>query len=274
MPTHQLFFNSKMSQVYLYAFCEGCGVEVDSSSYPEKSSLCFPCEEERQTAVKLNTIRPDYLALSPQASNKMSSTQTITPEQIKLHRSIRKTAGLVGCKDGSDYPSQSLKGISWRPADPMNPSCFCHDCRETWDPEASIDLQLLKDGNKRAVATYASLLSAEQQPPLPYRSNGSSGVEMLPTRSMTHHSEPHPRPPPIYISLRRDVLNEMPNERLKRDLAELRGNLQSELVRVMDKKRIAAFSEESHRSEFFHYVDEEEHKIWKKLEAVELLLKD
>jgi hypothetical protein len=66
----------------------------------------------------------------------------------------------------------------------------------------------------------------------------------------------------------------MPNERLKKDLSELRGNLQSELVRVMDKKRIAAFSDELHRSEFFHYVDEEEHKIWKKLEAVELLLKD
>jgi hypothetical protein len=43
---------------------------------------------------------------------------------------------------------------------------------------------------------------------------------------------------------------------------------------VIDKKRIAAFSDELHRSEFFHYVDEEEHKIWKKLEAVELLLKD
>ena len=258
-----------MSQVVLYAFCEGCGVEVDSSSYPEKSSLCLSCEEERQATVKLNTVSPVYLALSPQASNKMSSPHTITPEQIKFHRSIRKTAGLVGCKDGSDYPSHSLKGISWRPADPMNPNCFCHDCRETWDPEASIDLQLLNDGHKRAVATYASLLPAEQQPP--YR---SSSVEMLPPRSMTHHSEPYPRPPPIYIPLRRDVLNEMPNERLKKDLSELRGNLQSELVRVMDKKRIAAFSDELHRSEFFHYVDEEEHKIWKKLEAVELLLKD
>ena len=270
-----------MAQVFVYAFCEGCGTEVDSSSYPEKSSLCKPCEEELEAGVKLNTSLSHYLALSPQTSNNMSATLNITPEQIKAHRASRKAAGLVGCKDGSDAPSNSLSGISWRPANPMNPSCFCHDCRDTWDSDASVDLQLLKDGHEKAMWTYTSLL-----PVLPKRSNGG-GIEMShdglpPTRTMTEHPEAYARgvprevffPPPIQTSLPRDVLNEMPNERLKNDLAELRGNIQRELVRVMDKKRSAAYRDEPQRSEFLHCVNEEEGTLWKKLDAVELLLKD
>lgn len=88
----------------------------------------------------------------------------ITTKQIVAHRDGRKKSGLVGCIDGSDTHINSLSnGISWRPADPMNPHCFCHDCRTTWDPEGSIDLELIKEGNERACFTYASLLPKKKE---------------------------------------------------------------------------------------------------------------
>lgn len=83
---------------------------------------------------------------------------SITTEQIKEHRQKRKTAGLVGCIDGSDTPLTSLRGISWRPEDPMNPYCFCHDCRTLWDPEGSIDLELIENGHRHALFVYRSIL--------------------------------------------------------------------------------------------------------------------
>jgi hypothetical protein len=83
----------------------------------------------------------------------------ITAIQIKEHRAGRKASGLMGCIDGvSDIPLTSLKGMSWKPADPKNPDCFCHDCRTTWDPEGSIDLELINEGHERACYVYASLL--------------------------------------------------------------------------------------------------------------------
>ena len=88
--------------------------------------------------------------------------QSITTQQIKEHRAQRKASGLVGCIDGSDGPSMSLKGISWRPEDPKNPHCFCHDCRTTWDPEGDIDLELINEGNQRACYVYASLIPSKK----------------------------------------------------------------------------------------------------------------
>lgn len=82
----------------------------------------------------------------------------ITTEQIIAHRNGRKTSGLVGCIDGSDTNINSLSGISWRPADPLNPHCFCHDCRSLWDKSGEIDLELIKQGNERALFVYASIL--------------------------------------------------------------------------------------------------------------------
>ena len=79
--------------------------------------------------------------------------QSITTEQIKQHRKERKESGVVGC----------LKGISWRPEDPMNPECFCHDCRTTWDPEGDIDLALIKSGYRWACETYASLIPDKKE---------------------------------------------------------------------------------------------------------------
>ena len=89
--------------------------------------------------------------------------QPITTEQIKQHRKEQKESGVVGCKNGDDMPLQSLKGISWRPADPMNPSCFCHDCRTTWDPEGSIDLEVINKGNEQACVTYASIIPDKKE---------------------------------------------------------------------------------------------------------------
>jgi len=156
-------FQPKMT-TFLYVFCEGCGKEVDSSSYPEKVSLCETCE----VTGKLNTSTSEYLALSPQPSNNMASTLNITPEQIKTHRATRKAAGLAGCISGRPVPEMDLFGYkdvqSWRPADPMNPHCFCFDCRDLWDNDASIDLKLIQEGHKIAMWTYAELLPKEFHP--------------------------------------------------------------------------------------------------------------
>ena len=87
----------------------------------------------------------------------------ITTEQIIAHRERRKASALTGCIDGSDRYINSLSnGISWRPADPMNPHCFCHDCRSLWDSEGSIDLELIKKGNEHACFTYASILPTKK----------------------------------------------------------------------------------------------------------------
>lgn len=72
----------------------------------------------------------------------------------------------------------------------------------------------------------------------------------------------------------RDIMNEVPAERLKKDLSDLRGQIQSDLIRVMDKRRRGVYFDEPERSEYLHKVDEQENTLWTKLEAVELLLKD
>lgn len=102
----------------------------------------------------------------------------ITTQQIKAHRAGRKASGLMGCIDGvSDIPLTSLKGMSWRPADPMNPDCFCHDCRTTWDPEGSIDLELIKEGNERACFVYASILPTKKEILTLLMSNSDDALE-------------------------------------------------------------------------------------------------
>ncbi len=300
-------------RVIVYVFCEGCGKEVDSSSYPEKSSLCETCE----IAVKLNMSTSDYLALSPQPSNTMSSLN-ITAQQIQDHRAARKASGLAGCITGRPVPEMSLYGYSdvqsWRPADPMKPHCFCFDCRDLWDKDASIDLQLLKEGHKMAMWTYAELLPADQRPkkeaetpalakPMPGGGTealvGGWGVP-LPPRTMTEHPEAYVRgvprevffPPPrvdtsapAYESFEevptslpaprhRDVMNETKAERLRGDLAELRAKIQGDLVRTMDKRRRGVYYEEPDRSEYLRSVDQQENALWLKLDAVELLMKE
>jgi hypothetical protein len=90
----------------------------------------------------------------------------LTVDRIIAHRAARKESGLAGCKDGGDaLPGglTNMRGISWRPMNPMNPTCFCHDCRTQWDPTGSIDLELLKQGNTRALLTYASILPNKKE---------------------------------------------------------------------------------------------------------------
>lgn len=87
----------------------------------------------------------------------------ITVEKIKQCRAEKKASGARSCITGEDVPLYSLKGISWRPDDPMNPGCFCHDCRSTWDPDGSIDLELIKNGHKWACHAYSAILPDKKE---------------------------------------------------------------------------------------------------------------
>jgi len=69
-------------------------------------------------------------------------------------------------------------------------------------------------------------------------------------------------------------MNETKEERLKKDLGELRATIQGDLVRAMDKRRCGVFYDEPERSEYLRSVDDQENKLWLKLDAVELLLKE
>lgn len=255
------------------------------------------------------------------------SSLNITKEQIQQHRASRKASGLAGCITGRPVSNRIVFGYSdvqsWRPADPMKPHCFCFDCRDLWDKDASIDLQLLEQGHKMAMWTYAELLPADQRPspvkeeaaapglakPMPgggigWGTGTLSADELtapLPARTMTEHPEAYkmgvPRsiffPPPLRVDTtlgsyndfdevptslpaprHRDVMNETKAERLKGDLGELRAKIQGDLVRTMDKRRRGVFYDEPQRSEFLMQVDQEEHALWVKLDAVELLLKE
>jgi len=101
----------------------------------------------------------------------------ITTEQIIAHREGRKKSGLMGCITGEDAPLYSLKGMSWKPADPMNPGCFCHDCRSLWDKTGEIDLELIKKGNERALFVYASILPTKKEMLRDLRSKTDDALE-------------------------------------------------------------------------------------------------
>jgi hypothetical protein len=252
---------------------------------------------------------------------------TITPQQIIDHRAARKTAGLVGCITGRPVPEMNFFGYSdvqsWRPADPMQPHCFCFDCRELWDKDAAIDFQLVLDGHQWARETYATLLPMEMRPAprpapklaLPMRSNGggigwgavpslmpdeTSGQELSPYTDDAAVPAPVPTPPtspasvpllprvstsqPRYGSFgevpmslpaprARDIMNESPDERLKGDLAVLQGKLQGDLVVVMDRRRNAVcYDDAAEKAAFLAQVDKDEAALWRKLDAVKVLL--
>jgi hypothetical protein len=229
----------------------------------------------------------------------LPTTMSITTEQIQAHRAARKASGLTGCITGRPVPPMSLHGYkdvqSWRPVDPMKPSCFCFDCRDLWDKDASIDLQLLNDGYETALWVYSELLPEEKRP-------GKKREDApLATRTMTEHPEASkmgvPRgvffPPPLRVNTslgsydtfeemptplpaprHRDAMNETETERLKKDLGELRAKIQGELVRTMDLRRRGVFYDEPERSEYLRSIDEQEKKLWMKLDAVELLMKE
>jgi hypothetical protein len=71
----------------------------------------------------------------------------------------------------------------------------------------------------------------------------------------------------------RDVRNESPLERLQNDLSAMRGSIQNNLVRTMDKRRKGLCMDDAERKAFLEQVDAEESALWDDLHAVERILK-
>ena len=176
------------------------------------------------------------------------ATLSISPSDILAHRSRRKQAGLVGCKDGSDMPLSSLSGMSWRPADPMNPSCFCFDCRDTWDADGLIDLHLLQNGHERAVDTYASLFSHKTKAPVspPVADVGLSNL--APTTTEVGFSNEIQVPAvPLSLSLPIPAPNHEPA--ILQSISQLIREVQAEQIRAMDLKRLSVMTEDAQQKE-------------------------
>ena len=194
--------------------------------------------------------------------------------------------------------------------DPKNPMCFCFDCRSTFDPSGTIDCELVNAGDKRACEAYAPLLknyTNTEDIPLfrtdcqqgwcdpcigpPIKRQGSetyNGVTYhmdgtatscyspplpplsIPTLSATHFDEiPTSLPAPRH----RDIMNETTEERIKNDLARFRGDIQNELVFIMDTRR-GIFTDGSGKDELLDYLNEKEVSLQNKLDAINILLKD
>ena len=216
---------------------------------------------------------------------------SLTTQNIIDHRASRKASGLVGCITGRPEPEFSPFGYSdvqsWRPADAMNPHCFCFDCRELWDSDATIDLELIKQGNKMAIWTYADILPADLRSTvvkpeparvkpdlaLPMRSNGG-GLSMMP--DLGYELSPYTDDGPVPLSLPkptpRDLLNETDDQRLKMDLAILRGKLHSDLVVTMDKRRMATCMPDAERTAYLANLRDEKDELWRKVNAIDVLL--
>ena len=211
----------------------------------------------------------------------------ITPEQIVEQRAARKKSGLVGCQNGLDMPLASLQGISWRmdtkgrapdhpEFEPNDPHCFCHDCRRSFDPDGTHDLQLINMGNKQAIHVYGDLIRKT----LPTRTSGVAsarvGLSWPPPvdTSMPTYATVEETPLTLPAPRARDIKNESHKERLKSDLFFLRGEIQSKLILVMDTRRRAVAMSEEDREEFLETIQEKESKLWAKLDAVDLLLKE
>lgn len=231
-----------------------------------------------------------------------SANFVISPEQIIAHREQRKALGLVGCKDGSDWPLDSLRGISWRPEDPMNPHCFCHDCRTSWDPDGVIDATLVKNSNEDAIWTYRSLLPKDLASPTPppARPLLARPINLLPRTNGGGWREPEEvkpaaaTPPTTPLSVprvqilprtgndfsislpaprHRDVMNESRETRIKKDLLELLTDFRSEMIDIMDSRRTAIYKEDDgSRCKFLEEVDKKETAMWEKIHAAELLI--
>ena len=239
----------------------------------------------------------------------MSSNLSITSEQILEHRASRKAAGLVGCISNRPPPALDFFGYkdvqSWRPADPMEPNCFCFDCRSLWDSDAAIDLQLLQERHVIAGQTYRELLPDPDMYRLPFgesvphfRSFSSRVPDVEPLRGPGAAIEPLRGPGaaiepllivdtamPAYQTFEeiptslpaprhRDVMNESSADRLKKDLSELRARLHADLIPTMDKRRMASCMEDTDVPAFLAEVDAAEAALWAKIKAVDTLLAD
>lgn len=100
----------------------------------------------------------------------------------------------------------SLRGICWRidakgrmpnhpEFDPMDPGCFCFDCRNTFDPDGTQDAELVNKAHQRACWTYESLLPEEKRQPKPVPlqeedeedEDYSDMPPLIPARSVTNY---------------------------------------------------------------------------------------
>lgn len=188
---------------------------------------------------------------------------SVTPEQILAHRKARKESGMTGCITGQPEPELDFFGYadvqSWRPADPMNPHCFCFDCRDLWDPKALIDTELVNTWHTEASKVYEDLLPKPETklrpPPL-----------LIPPRTETYLAWPMaPR--------HRDVMNETKEERIKKDLLDLISSFRGDLIEVMDSRRRTLYYENpQERDEFLKEVSKKEDDLWDKIRAAELLI--
>lgn len=186
----------------------------------------------------------------------------------------------------------------------MDPGCFCFDCRSAFDPRAEVDLKLVQDGHVEARRTYASLLPTELVPPPravvppssspllrgatagdvpslcqpPLLQRTSSGGIAAPLFLRVDTTQPtydgfDGIPTSLPAPRARDILNESPDERLRADLGILRGKLQTKLVLAMDRARQAVcYDDAEERATFLATVRADEQALWRKLDAVDLLL--
>jgi hypothetical protein len=71
----------------------------------------------------------------------------------------------------------------------------------------------------------------------------------------------------------RDIMNESRDTRIKKDLLELIGDFQNELITVMDSRRRSIFMKnEEEREAYLADVDEKEADLWNKMRAAETLI--
>ena len=192
------------------------------------------------------------------------SSVILSTQDILNHRSLRRASGMKGCKDGSDAPLTSLHGISWRPLDPMNPSCFCFDCRDEYDEDGMIDLQLYNEGHQHARFTYESLHEKEENP------QSALFVQISQPTFTSFDEIPSPLPSPIH----RNILEESPTERLHQDLILLKEDLFAKLNTVLVTRDREDDMPMQDIPAFRSKIQRECRVLWDKIRAIDTLLKE
>lgn len=192
------------------------------------------------------------------------SSIIISTQDILNHRALRTAAGLKGCQDGSDAPLTSLRGISWVPKDAMDPMCFCVDCREAFDPDGKIDLQLYNEGHEGAKFTYENLSEKKHDLTSPLF------VQISPPTFTSFDEIPTSLPAPIH----RNILEETPAERLHKDLVLLKEDLFTKLNTVLESRDREDTMPMQDISAFHSNIQTECRVLWEKIRAIDTLLKE
>ena len=219
---------------------------------------------------------------------------SLSPATILAHRAHKKNSGVTGCKTKRSYPTALLgyKDIwTYYPTDPMNPECFCVDCRGEWDPDGTLDFQILQEGNVDAQRAYVELLPPEMVPPAPLKQDLALPMETtmlglaLPMRSTMEGIQIPPLtiepqnystfeeiPTSLPAPRNRDVMNETVEERMRNDLQDLKLQLLKHLSKAMDSRYESLSMAEKERKVFLSSLTAKENALWEKFDAVETLL--